>query len=81
MCLWEDAPEPLGPQLPPQPVTRATVVVGPEGGLERAEAEALRAAGAVVGGLGPRILRTETAGPVGLALLQARYGDLGGGGS
>ena len=27
-------------------------------------------------GLGPRILRTETAGPVGLALLQARYGDL-----
>jgi len=81
VCLWEDAPEPLAPQLPPQPVTRATVVVGPEGGLERAEAEALRAAGAVVGGLGPRILRTETAGPVGLALLQARYGDLGGGGS
>jgi len=80
VCLWEDAPEPLGPQLPPRPVSHATVVVGPEGGLERAEAEALRAAGAVVGGLGPRILRTETAGPVGLALLQMRYGDLGGGG-
>ena len=79
VCLWEDAPESLGPQLPPRPVSRATVVVGPEGGLERAEADALRAAGAVVGGLGPRILRTETAGPVGLAILQARYGDLGGG--
>jgi len=39
------------------------------------------AAGAVVGGLGPRILRTETARPVGLAILQARYGDLIGGGS
>jgi 16S rRNA (uracil1498-N3)-methyltransferase len=81
VCLWEDAPEPLGPQLPPLPVSRATVVVGPEGGLERAEADALRAAGAVVGSLGPRILRTETAGPVGLAILQARYGDLGGGGA
>jgi 16S rRNA (uracil1498-N3)-methyltransferase len=81
VCLWEDAPEPLGPQLPPRPVSRATVVVGPEGGLERGEAAALRAAGAVVGGLGPRILRTETAGPVGLAILQMRYGDLGGGGT
>ena len=81
VCLWEDAREPLGPQLPPRPVGRATVVVGPEGGLERAEADALRAAGAIVGGLGPRILRTETAGPVGLAILQMRYGDLGGGDS
>ena len=79
VCLWEDAREPLGPQLPQGSVSRATVVVGPEGGLERAEADALRAAGAVVGGLGPRILRTETAGPVGLAILQARYGDLVGG--
>jgi 16S rRNA (uracil1498-N3)-methyltransferase len=81
VCLWEDAVEPLDPQLPPQPVSRATVVVGPEGGLDRAEADVLRAAGAVIGGLGPRILRTETAGPVGLAILQMRYGDLGGGGS
>jgi 16S rRNA (uracil1498-N3)-methyltransferase len=80
VCLWEDAREPLGPQLPRGPLSRATVVVGPEGGLERAEADALRAAGAVVGGLGPRILRTETAGPVGLAILQARYGDLVGDG-
>ncbi len=37
----------------------------------------MRTAGALVAGLGPRILRTETAGPVALALLQARYGDLG----
>jgi 16S rRNA (uracil1498-N3)-methyltransferase len=81
VCLWEDAREPLGPQLPPGPLRHATVVVGPEGGLELAEAERLRAAGAIVGGLGPRILRTETAGPVGLAILQARYGDLIGDGS
>ena len=56
-------------------------MVGPEGGLEAAEAGALGKAGAVVGNLGGRILRTETAGPVGLAILQARYGDLGGGDS
>jgi 16S rRNA (uracil1498-N3)-methyltransferase len=54
-------------------------VVGPEGGLGDDEADALRQAGAICGRLGPRILRTETAGPVGLALLQSRYGDLAGG--
>jgi 16S rRNA (uracil1498-N3)-methyltransferase len=77
VCLWEDETARLDERLPPPPVRAATLVIGPEGGLEAAEVEALRAAGAVVAGLGPRILRTETAGPVGLALLQARYGDLG----
>ncbi|MCI0548779.1 MAG: 16S rRNA (uracil(1498)-N(3))-methyltransferase [Candidatus Rokubacteria bacterium] len=76
VCLWEDARESLGARLPAGPVERATLVVGPEGGLARAEVERLREAGALVTGLGPRILRTETAAPVGLALLQLRYGDL-----
>ena len=80
VCLWEAAHAPLGALLPQPPVAQATLVVGPEGGLEAAEAEALGEAGAIIGRLGARILRTETAGPVGLALLQARYGDLGGGG-
>ena len=79
VCLWEGATEPLGPLLPPPPRPHATLVVGPEGGLEDDEANALRRAGAVCGRLGPRILRTETAGPVGLALLQSKYGDLTGG--
>lgn len=81
LCLWEGAPTPLLPKLPEPPIAQAVLVVGPEGGLEGAEVEALGKAGAVVGHLGSRILRTETAGPVGLALLQARYGDLGGGAS
>ena len=81
VCLWEGALTALVPQLPRAPIDEATLVIGPEGGLEAAEAGALEKAGAVVGNLGGRILRTETAGPVGLALLQARYGDLGGGGS
>lgn len=37
------------------------VVFGPEGGLSRTEAEALRSAGFLPIALGPRILRTETA--------------------
>lgn len=76
VCLWEETDAALDRALPPPPVHRATLVVGPEGGLAPGEVDALRAAGAVVAGIGPRILRTETAGPVGLALLQARYGDL-----
>jgi 16S rRNA (uracil1498-N3)-methyltransferase len=76
VCLWEEERARLSERLPGGPVAEVTVVVGPEGGLARSEVEWLRAAGAMVAGLGPRILRTETAGPVAVALLQARYGDL-----
>jgi 16S rRNA (uracil1498-N3)-methyltransferase len=54
------------------------LVVGPEGGLTGAELAACRAAGAVLGALGPRTLRAETAAIVGVAVLQAVAGDLGG---
>jgi 16S rRNA (uracil1498-N3)-methyltransferase len=77
VCLHEAEERPLSCVLPAPPVRRVALVVGPEGGLSQGEIEILRAGGALVAGLGPRILRTETAGPVGLALLQARYGDLG----
>ncbi|MBP2620552.1 16S rRNA (uracil(1498)-N(3))-methyltransferase [Streptococcus panodentis] len=36
-------------------------IFGPEGGLSPAEIEAFQQAGAILAGLGPRILRTETA--------------------
>ena len=51
-------------------------VVGPEGGLTEAEVEACRAAGALVGGLGPRTLRAETAAIAAVALLQGLVGDI-----
>lgn len=79
VCLWEGAESPVAAVLPEGHVERATLVVGPEGGFTPDEASSLRSAGAILAGLGPRILRSETAGPVGLALLQARYGDLGSG--
>ncbi len=43
------------------PKQSVLVVFGPEGGLSRKEAEALRSAGFLPIALGPRILRTETA--------------------
>jgi 16S rRNA (uracil1498-N3)-methyltransferase len=54
------------------------LVVGPEGGLSERDLATLRAAGFRGLRLGPRILRTETAGLAALAALQALYGDLAG---
>lgn len=54
----------------------AALLIGPEGGLAEAEVEAARAKAFVPLTLGPRILRTETAPVVALALLQYRFGDL-----
>jgi 16S rRNA (uracil1498-N3)-methyltransferase len=51
------------------------IVVGPEGGFNEREIEALQAAGVQPVSLGPRVLRTETAGPAAIAVLQTIYGD------
>lgn len=51
------------------------LVVGPEGGLGERDIRALRGAGFDGLHLGPRILRTETAGLAALAALQAVHGD------
>lgn len=77
VCFWEEERRGLDARLPAGPCPRATVVIGPEGGLTAEEVEGLAGAGALVAGLGPRLLRTETAGAVAVALLQSRYGDLG----
>ncbi|HEU4439730.1 MAG TPA: 16S rRNA (uracil(1498)-N(3))-methyltransferase [Methylomirabilota bacterium] len=77
VCFWEEERRPLDGILPAGPCARAAVVVGPEGGLTADEVRGLAGAGALVASLGPRLLRTDTAGAVAVALLQARYGDLG----
>ena len=56
-------------------LTAACVLAGPEGGLDARDLDPVRAAGARGLSLGPRILRTETAGLAALAALQARFGD------
>jgi 16S rRNA (uracil1498-N3)-methyltransferase len=80
LCLWEGEAPPLGrllAGLAASPTT-ALILVGPEGGLAREEVEAACAQRWAVASLGPRILRTETAGPAIAAILQYRFGDLGG---
>ena len=52
------------------------VLVGPEGGFSGGELDALRRRAFVTAvGLGPNILRAETAVIAALALVQARLGD------
>jgi 16S rRNA (uracil1498-N3)-methyltransferase len=89
LCLWEGAATTAGPgagpgrtlaaSLPPSlPAgARIRLLVGPEGGMSREEVESVQARGWTIVGVGPRILRTETAGPAIIAVLQARFGDLG----
>ena len=52
------------------------VIIGPEGGFSDAEIEKAASAGFLPLGLGPRILRAETAPLVILALVQSTWGDL-----
>jgi 16S rRNA (uracil1498-N3)-methyltransferase len=56
-------------------LSAAQLVIGPEGGLDAADLLLLHAAGARGLTLGPRVLRTETAGMAALAMLQSHHGD------
>lgn len=76
LLLWEDAGQPFTSQLAAEPPQSIAVIVGPEGGISSAEAEAAHLAGYIPVRLGPRILRTETAGLAITAILQYVYGDL-----
>ena len=59
---------------PPVDVDEIVLVVGPEGGIDGSEFDRLEAAGAVRVRLGDTVLRTSTAGPAALAVLQTRLG-------
>lgn len=79
LCLLQPPGEgvlPLSEALPGS-IVEATLVVGPEGGLDADEIAATRRAGYAGVSLGPRVLRTETAGLAVVAAIQALRGDLG----
>lgn len=59
-------------------IKKIAVVIGPEGGFENTEIEVLKSAGAEIITLGPRILRTETAGFVCTSIIMYELGDIGG---
>lgn len=75
---WEDA---TGHSLPAfhreKPDCRdMALVIGPEGGMSAAEVAAMAEAGGRAVTLGPRILRTETAGLAAISALMCLYGDM-----
>jgi 16S rRNA (uracil1498-N3)-methyltransferase len=78
-CLWEGESRGLEEILEAirTPIRSALLLAGPEGGLTPGEVETLRAHGFKCASLGPRILRTETAGPAAISIVQSRFGDLG----
>jgi 16S rRNA (uracil1498-N3)-methyltransferase len=57
-------------------IAEVQIAIGPEGGFASDELEAFRVVGFSRVGLGPRILRTETAAIAALVWLQTRLGDM-----
>lgn len=75
---WEEGGEPLRAVLAEVSDARnIAIFIGPEGGLSADEVELARAHGARAVTLGPRILRTETAGLAAAAAILHTLGDLG----
>jgi len=62
-------------QLIPAPKS-LELIIGPEGGFTKQELAHMSDKGVTAAHLGPRILRSETAAPAAVALLQGLYGDL-----
>ncbi len=65
-----------GPGGPLDAIVEAEIAIGPEGGFASDELEAFRVAGFSQVGLGPRVLRTETAAIAAVIWLQSRFGDM-----
>ncbi len=61
-----------GSKLPDQ----IELAIGPEGGFSDTEVKSMQLHGVQAASLGPRVLRTETAAPAAVAVIQAMAGDL-----
>jgi len=77
MLFWEEDGTPFDLDDSDLPTGSVFAAVGPEGGFTAREAEQARRHGFATVGMGPRILRAETAAVTAAALLQYRFGDLG----
>jgi 16S rRNA (uracil1498-N3)-methyltransferase len=79
LLFWEEFAGPPPPaDLAAGRVRPASVllVIGPEGGFGAEEVRAAEAAGFRVAGLGPRVLKAETAAVAACAVIQHLFGDL-----
>ena len=76
VCDESGAGEPIGDAVPRLPAGPTALLVGPEGGFDQTELDALSKLSFVSRiGLGPRVLRAETAAVAALAVFQAIAGD------
>lgn len=75
LLLWERAEQALD-TVPFERTAEVWLGIGPEGGLSEAEAATLQQAGWRAVGLGPTVLRVETAAPVAVALVMDHLGLL-----
>jgi 16S rRNA (uracil1498-N3)-methyltransferase len=76
VCDERGGGEPIGEALARLPAGPAALLVGPEGGFDQSELDALDKLSFVSRvGLGPRVLRAETAGVAALAVFQGVAGD------
>ncbi len=80
IIFWERASELLNEKsfsAPKKDIRSVCALIGPEGGFGDREAEKAMDEGFVPVGMGPRILRAETAAIAAAALLQYHFGDMG----
>ena len=78
IMFWEGAPQVFDiPKTAPQKPKKIMAVVGPEGGFDPDEVQRAQAHGFLTTGLGPRILRAQTATLAACTLVQYRFGDMG----
>jgi len=78
IIFWEKTPQAFAAPMPmPEGSIDIVIVVGPEGGFNGDEIGLAEARGFLSAGLGPRILRAETAALAAFTLVQYCYGDMG----
>jgi 16S rRNA (uracil1498-N3)-methyltransferase len=57
-------------------IKKIAIIIGPEGGISDVEMDKLDESGVAICSLGPRIMRTETAGITALSILLYKSGDI-----
>jgi 16S rRNA (uracil1498-N3)-methyltransferase len=80
IVFWENESSPLSRDIGSDrkaPVKNILVMLGPEGGFSEQEIKTAEESGFVTAGLGPRILRAETATLAACTLVQYLFGDMG----
>ena len=75
LLCYEGGGAPIGELVSPAD-TALSLVIGPEGGFDPAEVEAVVAGGGRIATLGPRILRCETAPLAALAVMMEKSGNM-----